>query len=81
MEITIEIPSIYYESEWICDDGSVVPPTTNKAKEILMSAETDWKDFAFEMANILGEKLKEMSDEHERKNSHLERCFHQASQM
>ena len=33
-----------------------------------MSAETDWKDFAFEMANILGEN-KEMSDEHERKNS------------
>ena len=79
MKITIEIPSRFYETECIFEDGSVIPPSTNKARETLAIAETDWKDFAFEMADILGEKLNEMSEEHEKENAHLEKCFHQPS--
>ena len=79
MKITIEIPSSYYEGNWIDEDGNVIPPSTNKALEALATAETDWKDFAFEMADILGEKLKEMSEEHEKENAHLEKSFHQPS--
>ena len=79
MKVTIEIPSNYYEGGWIGDDNSVIPSTTNKAYETLAVAETDWKHFAFEIADIIGEKLKEMSDEHERQNAHLEKCFHQTS--
>ena len=79
MKITIEIPSHFYETDWICEDGSVIPPSTNKAREALAAAETDWKDFAFEMADILGEKLNEMSEEHEKKNAHLDKYFYQPS--
>ena len=79
MKVTIEIPSNYYEGEWIGDDGSVIPSTTNKAHETLALAETDWKDFAFEMADILRVKLLEMSEEHEKKNAHLDKCFYQPS--
>ena len=79
MKVTIEIPSNYYEGEWIGDDGSVIHSTTNTAYETLAAAETDWKHFAFEMADIIGEKLKEISDEHEKRNTHLEKCYHQTS--
>ena len=79
MKITVEIPSHFYEAGWIGDDVSVIPPSTNKACEALAAAETDWKDFAFEMADILGEKLNEMSEEHEKKNTHLEKYFYQLS--
>ena len=79
MKITIELPSHFYETEWVSEDGSVRPPSTNKAREVLATAETDWKDFAFEMADILGEKLNEMSEEHERESTHLDKCFHQPS--
>ena len=56
MKVTIEIPSNYYEGEWIGDDSSVISSTTNKAYETPAVVETDWKDFAFEMADIIGEK-------------------------
>ena len=79
MKITIEIPSHFYKTEWICEDGSVISPSTNKAREALATAETDWKDFAFEMADILGEKLNKMAEEYEKENAHLEKCFHQPS--
>ena len=79
MKITVEIPSHFYEAGWIGDDVSVIPPSTNKACEALAAAETDWKDFAFEMADILRVKLLEMSDEHEKKNAHLDKCFYQPS--
>ena len=78
MKITIKIPSHFYETEWIGDDGIAIPPSINKARETLATAETDWKEFACEMADLLGEKLNEMAEEHEKKNAH-DKCFHKPS--
>ena len=71
MQITIEVPSDYYEGEWFDWDGNLIPRDPNKALEVLSAAKADWKQFAFDMADIIGDKLHEMSEE----NAHLEKCY------
>ena len=63
MKVTIEIPSYYYEGTWEDQDGNTIPASQNKSQEIIYSAQTDWKDFAFEMADLISSKLQEMSDQ------------------
>ena len=63
MKVTIEIPSYYYEGVWEDQDGNTTPASENKSQEIIYAAETDWKDFAFEMADLISSKLQIMSDQ------------------
>ena len=63
MKVTIEIPSYYYEGAWEDQDGNTIPASQNKSQEIIYAAQTDWKDFAFEMADLISSKLQEMSDQ------------------
>ena len=69
MKITIEIPSYYYESAWVDQDGNTTPASENKSQEIIYAAQTDWKDFAFEMADLIASKLQEMSDQFKQTDS------------
>ena len=75
MKITIEIPSHFYESGWIDEDGNLLPPGPNKAREVLGAAKSDWKDFSFAMADIIESKLNEMANEYDKENAHLEKCY------
>ena len=43
MKITIEIPSHFYETEWIDEDGNSIPPGPNKAREVLSAVKGNWK--------------------------------------
>ena len=63
MKVTIEIPSYYYEGAWEDQDGNTISASDNKSQEIIYAAQTDWKDFAFEMADLIASKLHEMSDQ------------------
>ena len=63
MKVTIEIPSYYYEGVWEDQDGNTTPASENKSQEIIHVAQADWKDFAFEMADLISSKLQIMSDQ------------------
>ena len=63
MKITIEIPLDYYEGDWISEDGETSPPDTNKARQVRYVAETNWEEFAYEMADIIDAELKRMAAE------------------
>ena len=69
MKVTIEIPSYYYEGVWEDQDGNTTPASENKSQEIIHVAQADWKDFAFEMADLISSKLQIMSDQFTQMNS------------
>lgn len=69
MKVTIEIPSYYYEGVWEDQDGNTTPASENKSQEIIHVAQADWKDFAFEMADLISSKLHKMSDQFTQMNS------------
>ena len=66
MKITIEIPPDYYEGDWISEDGETSPPDTNKARQVRCVAETNWEEFAYEMADIIDTELKKMAAKYQK---------------
>ena len=60
MKVTVEIPDHYYLGSWVDESGIEYPPL-DPAKETLASANEDWKEFAFDMAEIIEKELTKQS--------------------
>ena len=62
MKVTIEIPSSYYEGDWVNEYEDTIPVRNNRSQEIIDVTQTGWNEFAFEMANLITRKFRKMSD-------------------
>ena len=60
MKVTIEIPDHYYLGSWVDESGIEYQPL-DPPRQTLVTATEDWKQFAFEMAEIIQKELLKQS--------------------